>query len=352
MAKKRKFKKGVITKLLILLVIFVAIILGVIIVIQKINNIKFKEYTKTLNYMDTVVDIKLYSSDEKEANTIINEIEKIYKYYHELTDRYQAYDGINNIYTINHTSDITKLEINQDLYNILDYSVNWYYKSNGLFNVNIGNLTDLWKIYRDNKSGIPTNDELYRISGLDIKNIVLYDDNTILTGNVNLDLGGIAKGYATEVVHHYLKSIGFERYLINAGGTVLAGINSEGNKYKVGLQDPDNASAILKDGDEDIKLNISNAIITSSGGYERFYEYNGERYHHILNPNTKTPANYMKSVSVITNDAILGDVLSTTLFLMSVEDGQKFIENFDNVEAIWYTNDNKVVKSDGIKKYE
>lgn len=352
MAKKRKFKKGVIIKLFILLVIFVAIILGVIFVIKKIGNMKFKEYTKTLNYMDTVIDIKLYSNNEKEANTIISEIEKIYKYYHELTDRYNAYEGINNIYTINHTSEITQMEINQDLYNILDYSINWYYKSNGLFNVNIGKLTDLWKVYRDNQTGIPTGDELYRLSGLDIKNIVLYDGNKILTGNVNLDLGGIAKGYATEVVHHYLKSIGFERYLINAGGTVLAGVNSEGGKYKVGLQDPDNASAILKDGDKEIKLSLSNAIVTSSGGYERFYEFNGVRYHHILNPNTKMPANNMKSVSVITDDAMLGDVLSTTLFLMSVEDGQKFIENFENAEAIWYTNDNKVIKSTDVKKYE
>ena len=64
------------------------------------------------------------------------------------------------------------------------------------------------------------------------------------------------------------------------------------------------------------------------------------------------PANYMKSVSVITNDAMLGDALSTTLFLMSVEDGQEYIKQFPSVEAIWYTNDNKVVKSSGIKKYE
>ena len=187
---------------------------------------------------------------------------------------------------------------------------------------------------------------MIKLSGLDIKNIVLYDDYKILTGNVNLDLGGIAKGYATEVVHHYLKSIGFDQYLINAGGTVLAGVNSDNDKYKVGIQDPNNASDIIA------TLKLANSIVTSSGGYERFYEFDGQKYHHILDPNTKMPANYMKSVSVITDDAILGDVLSTTLFLMSVEDGQKFIEQIDNVEAIWYTNDDKMVKSSGISKYE
>ena len=352
MTKKRKFKKGVIPKLLILLVIFIVIILGVVFVIRKINSLKLKEFTKTLNYMDTVIDIKLYSNNENQANTIIGEIEKIYKHYHELTDRYNSYEGINNVYTINHTNDASKLEIDQDLYNILDYSVNWYYKSNGLFNINIGLLTDLWKSYRDKKEGIPTDEELFKIAGLDIKRVVLYDDNTILTGDVNLDLGGIAKGYATEVVHHYLQSINFDHYLINVGGTVLAGVNSDGGKYKVGIQDPDNANGIIKDGKKELKLNLSNCIVTSSGGYERFYEYDGQRYHHIIDPNTKMPANYMKSVSVITNDAMLGDALSTTLFLMSVEDGQEYIKQFPSVEAIWYTNDNKVVKSSGIKKYE
>lgn len=346
MAKKRKFKKGVLLKLFIWLVIVVVIVFGAIILLKKILTPKIKEYTKTLNYMDTVIDIKLYSDNEEKAQLIINEIDKIYKHYHELTDRYNSYEGINNIYTINNTKEVTKLEISEELYNILDYSVNWYYKSNGLFNINIGNLTDVWKVYRDNKNGIPTSDELIKLSGLDIKNIVLYDDYKILTGNVNLDLGGIAKGYATEVVHYYLKSIGFDQYLINAGGTVLAGVNSDNDKYKVGIQDPNNASGIIA------TLNLSNSMVTSSGGYERFYEYDGQKYHHILDPNTKMPANYMKSVSVITDDAILGDVLSTTLFLMSVEDGQKFIEQFDNVEAIWYTNDDKMVKSSGISKYE
>lgn len=346
MTKKRKFKKGVIPKLLFLLVVFILILLAILFVLKKVTTIKYKEYTKTLNYMDTVIDIKIYSNNENEANTIISEIEKIYKHYHELTDRYNAYEGINNVYTINNTKEITQLDIDKDLYEILNYSVNWYYKSNGLFNINIGNLTDLWKKYRDNQTGIPTNDELYRLSGLDIKNIVLYNDNKILTGNVNLDLGGIAKGYATEVVHYYLKSIGFERYLINAGGTVLAGVNNDGNKYKVGVQNPNNPSEVFT------TLKISNAIVTSSGGYERFYEYNGQKYHHIINPNTKMPANNMKSVSVITDDAMIGDVLSTTLFLMSVEDGQKLVEQYDNVEAIWYTNDDQTIKSAGIKKYE
>lgn len=346
MTKKRKIKKGIIPKLLILLIGFILIVSGVLLIIKKLSASKYKEYTNTLNYMDTVIDIKLYSNNKTQAETIMSEIERIYKHYHELTDRYKSYDNINNIYTINNTHDVTQLEISEDLYNILNYGLNWYYKSNGLFNINIGSLTDIWKKYRDAGTGIPTNEELNSISKLDIKNIVLYDDYKILTGNANIDLGGIAKGYATEVVHHYLESIGFERYLINAGGTVLAGINADGEKYKIGIQDPNSASSVFT------TLSASNVIVTSSGGYERFYEFNGIKYHHIIDAKTKNPANFMKSVSVITDDAMLGDILSTTLFLMSVEDGKEYIKQFDNVEAIWYTNDDQIVKSSGINKYE
>ena len=109
MTKKRKFKKGVIPKLLILLIIFIVIILGVVFVIRKINSLKLKEFTKTLNYMDTVIDIKLYSNNENQANTIIGEIEKIYKHYHELTDRYNSYEGINNVYTIYCISNLNRV---------------------------------------------------------------------------------------------------------------------------------------------------------------------------------------------------------------------------------------------------
>ena len=120
MTKKRKLKKGVFIKLFILIVIFILLAMGVFFVIKKINSLKYKEYTKTLNYMDTVIDIKLYSNNEKEANNIIEEIDGIYKHYHELTDRYNSYDGIVNVYTINHTTDVTKLEISKDLYDILN----------------------------------------------------------------------------------------------------------------------------------------------------------------------------------------------------------------------------------------
>jgi len=145
---------------------------------------------------------------------------------------------------------------------------------------------------------------------------------------------------------NYLKEQGFNKFLIYAGGNVLVGDHYKNDVYKIGIENPTKSGDIYK------IVKSNNMAVVTSGGYERFYEYEGNIYHHIIDPNTLMPPNYMKSVTVITNDSALGDALSTTLFLMSIEEGKEYIKQFNNVEAIWYTNDNTIIKSDGFDKYE
>ena len=97
---------------------------------------------------------------------------------------------------------------------------------------------------------------------------------------------------------------------------------------------------------------FKNISIITSGGYNRYYEWNGQKYNHIINPDTLFPTNYMKSVSVITNNSAYGDMLSTMLFLMDIDSGLEYVNSVDGIEAIWYTNDNQIITSNGIKDYE
>ena len=91
----------------------------------------------------------------------------------------------------------------------------------------------------------------------------------------------------------------------------------------------------------------------TSGGYERFYEYNGHKYSHIIDPNTKYPVEYMKSVTVICDDSAFADALTTTLFLMSIEEGQEFVKDMDmDIDVIWYSNDDEVYTTSGVENYE
>lgn len=329
-------------KKIIQLIIFL-LITGILFGLIYINLKKKEEYTKNIYYMDTYIYVKIYDNNKKRVDTVLNEIEKIYKEYHELTDRYNHYDGVTNVYDIYHNelTDET-LTLDSRLYNILEYSINWNKKFNKL-NIGMGSIIDVWRKYRNSGEGIPTLDELE--SNNKITELVLLGDNKILNNHSNLDLGSIAKGYATEEAGKYLESVGIEKYLINAGGNVKVGKAYNKDYYKIGVQNPVKSSDLLT------IVHGEDISVVTSGGYERNYSFNGQEYHHIIDPDTLFPSEYIKGVTVVTKDSALGDLLSTSLFLMSVEEGQKFIKDYD-VEVLWYTNNNKIIRSENFSLYE
>lgn len=302
-----------------------------------------QEFSKNIFYMDTYINVKIYSNDKEKSLSALEEVDNLYKMYHQLVDRYNEYE-LTNIYSINNSnSNDDYLNIDNKLYELIEYGLAAYKKTNGLININMGDVIDVWKSYREKGSGVPTITEL-RNTDIDINEIVLKDGK-ILNNNPNIDLGALAKGYVTQKASEYLESIGFDKYLINAGGNVSVGNHYDNDKYKVGVEDPTNENDIYS------IVKGNNICITSSGDYQRYYEYEGIRYHHIIDPNTLYPSNYTKSVTIITKDCKLGDMLSTTLFLMSIEDGKEFLKEYD-AEAIWYTLDDEIEKTAGFGKYE
>ncbi|MFA5602978.1 MAG: FAD:protein FMN transferase [Bacilli bacterium] len=307
-----------------------------------------KEYSKNFFYMNTYINIKIYSNKDN-IDMYFNKIDDLYSEFHKLSDAYVEYKGVKNIYYINNKLKVNeKLEINSSLYKLIEYGINSYKLSDGKVNIALGNITSLWKKYRDEGTGIPTKKELVLAGkNINIDDIVLEDNTILKKSNINIDLGAIAKGYVTELVGNYLESVGINNYLINAGGNVKTGNHYNKGLYKIGIEEP------IKDSDNMYKIvNVTNQSVITSGSYERYYEYDDKLYHHIIDSKTLYPSNNMKSVTIITKDSGYGDLLSTMLFLMSIEDGIKYVNNLSNVEAIWYSNDNNVYYSDGFDKYE
>jgi len=313
------------------------ILMNILIISYVIQKNSIKLYSSNLFYMDTYINIKLYGKKDT-ALKALEEAENLFRTYHNLTDRYNS---SSELYLLNHTNG--EIEIDKKLYDLIEYGYNWYFKSNGLFNINMGSAIDVWKKYRDNNNGIPNKDELNVDTNID--KIILMDNNTILNKDFNIDLGGITKGYVTNLVGDLFDSLGIKDYIINAGGNVLVGEKNSG-KYKIGIESP------LENGDIYQIVTGNNISVVTSGSYERFYEYDGTLYHHIISPETLFPSNYMKSVTVICEDSALADILSTTLFLMPINDGIEYLKEFDNIEAIWFDNDNNIIKSEGFDKYE
>ena len=144
-----------------------------------------------------------------------------------------------------------------------------------------------------------------------------------------------------DVSSRLIENIFFKNSPLHDGATIIVG--NKINQYKIGIENPD--GGLLK------TIKVNNKCIVTSGGSERFYEYNGIKYHHIIDPNTKFPANHMKSVTIISEDCAKADFMSTTLFLMDIESGKAFAKE-NNVDVIWYSLDNKMVETEGINKYE
>lgn len=329
-------------KIYIILGALLLIIISVLFINKKSNI-----HTIDIFKMDTYINIKIYSNDSKLANNALKQAENIYNQYHVFTDRYNAYDNIKNVYYINNNQDKDKtITLDPKLYHLLEYGISWYYKSNGIKNINLGNVIDVWAKYRDLGVGIPTEKELDNVGSTSIKDVILLGNNKIANNNPNIDLGSIAKGYATEVVGDYFKSIGINNFIINAGGNVLVGDHYSNDSYKIGITNPldkNNIYSVVKG---------NNIAVVTSGSYERYYEHDGVIYGHIIDPNTLYPANKYLSVTVISDSSALSDSLSLILFVMDIEEGKKLLENYPGVEAIWYKNDETIIKTDGFSKYE
>ena len=315
-------------------IIAICTILLILVGCNKQENI----ISRNLFYMDTLINIKLYNIDKEIANKAIDEIDKLYNKYQKLTD---FYDENSELYQLNnHSSGEKVISISQELYNLIQEGLNWYKESSGLLNINIGELSKIWNDFRNGKIEFP-NENLLNNVNIDITNIQLLDNNKIINTNPKIDLGAIAKGYVTELAGRYLEENGIEYYIINAGGNVKVGKSHKGY-YTIGVASPINQNENFE------ILKAENISVVTSGSYERFYEYNGQLYHHIIDPNTKYPANYMKSVTVIGKDSGECDALSTILFLMDIDSGKEFIKDY-NVDVIWFTQNNEIIKSDGFQ---
>lgn len=293
---------------------------------------EYKEYSSSFDAMNTEINIKLYSDSESNAKRGLKEIEELYKEYDELTDRNNK---DSELYKINHNdSNDEYLTIDSRLYDLIKYGLDCYDESNNILNINIGSLTDIWEEYRNKKNGIPANSELDNID-IDISKIELSSDNKIKNNHPNIDLDNIKKGYVTKKAVDMLKLLGIDSYIITTGGNITVGnYYKNSGKYVISISNPD------KDNDEMLStLRLINKSVASKSLYENYYEYNGKTYNHIVDPKTKKPANNMIGVTVICNDSDKAEALASTLFFLSIEEGQELVNSTDDVEAIWVYKD-------------
>lgn len=303
------------------------------------------EHSKNIMKMDTYINIKLYSKN-KNVDKILNDVESIYNKYDILADAYTKYDNVINVYYLNNVLKVNKeVTISKELADLIQYGIDVYNNTNGLVNIAMGNVTGVWKKYINEGTEVPSEKELNNLN-ININDIVLEGNKFLKKSDVKLDLGSITKGYVTEEVGNYLESKKIDKYLINAGGNVKVGKSYKDGKYVIGIENPNDTNKMYK------KINVENKSVVTSGDYQRYYEVNGIRYNHIINPKTRFPANNVKSVTVICDNSKDADMYSTYLFLLPLEEALNYVNNKDNLEAVFYVNEDKIITSKGFSSYE
>lgn len=301
------------------------------------NSLKRYDQSTFEAGFDTVVRMIAYTETKDEFDAYFDQLTNDFFALNQLFDKYTAYEGINNIYTINQQAGVSPVKVDPVLIDLLTMSKYWYDNGNQLLDITFGSVLSVWHDYReagqlDNSDGkggaVPNLEELELAKECTGWEFVEIDEemNTVFITDAcaSIDVGATAKGYATEFVARKLEEKGLDHALISAGGNVRS-INDkpDGTSWGVGIELPE---MFTEQSADTLKVPFSTSIVTS-GDYQRYFEgIDGKTYHHLISPKTLFPETYFHSVSIITNDSGIADALSTILFLMPYDEGKDYVE--------------------------
>ena len=216
-------------------------------------------------------------------------------------------------------------------------------KTGGAFDITVAPAVALWD-FSGTGARLPDAEALRQAAErIDYRKVEIDGSAVRLPDGMQIDLGGIAKGYIADRIADYLEQNGVKSGLLNLGGNILTVGSKPGGSWKVGIQDPFGAT-----GEAKIAIFANDTSIVTSGVYERGFDLNGVRYHHLLDAQTGWPVqNGLASVTIITKESVLADALSTGAFALGLADGMALVESLDGVEAIFITDRGEVALSSG-----
>lgn len=297
-------------------------------------------YSYSAVLMGSPILLKLFQHNEHLAHQVF----RLIKHYENLLTVNRSPSEVMNI---NHAAGLHPVVVNPAVYQLIKCAKSASLLPNSVFNLAIGPLVKCWKIGFQGSS-VPPADEISTRLALTSPHQVILDDEQhsvfITQAGMELDLGAIAKGYIADRVRDFLHSQQVFQGLINLGGNVqtLGGASQmRGTPWSVGLKKP-------FAGPDDLigVIEVEGKSVVTSGTYERWFEFAGKRYHHILDPRTGYPLdNELHSVTIVSEDSVDGDIWTTLIYGMGVEQGCACLANKPGIEAIFVTKDRRVVLS-------
>lgn len=302
---------------IIISAVFLIIVFAASIILPLTDNL----VTSANFMMNTVVTQNIYDKNGEVAkNEVISALSQFDK-------DFSMHIDTSYISKINQNAGIAPVEVSDEVFSLISRAVEFSKQTDGAFDITVAPLVSLWNVTAENPQ-IPANDDIKNaLSLISYEDIILDEQNkTVMLKNKgqSIDLGAIAKGEACNIVRDIYEKNGIKSAFISVGGNMMVqGTAPDGNPFVIGIKDPRS-----DDGDIFGIIKLANTTMATSGDYERYFEQDGNRYHHILDVTTGYPAESdLTSVSVICTDGAMGDFLSTAIFLGGTENLHKYIDN-------------------------
>lgn len=308
-----------------------------------------KQYTATfLNLFDTVTTVVGRADSEAEFEEKAQEVHDELLIYHQLFDIYHDYDGINNLKTVNDQAGVAPVAVDERIIRLLKDAKEFYEITDSRVNVALGSVLELWHEARSDGRDDPVNAVLPEHEALEAASTHTDIDAVIIDEaaytvylsdpEMSLDVGAIAKGWAVQQVAESAPT----GLLISVGGNVCATgpKDASGTPWVIGIQDPDGGNDYLH------TIYVTGGSVVTSGDYQRTYVVDGKAYHHIIDPDTLYPSEYWRAVTIVCEDSGVADALSTALFLLPMDEGQKLLDHY-GAEALWVDSEGSIYYSPG-----
>ena len=307
-----------------------------------------RSYSKTVisaSLFDTVASVTGWERSRARFEETYGRITSALEEYHRLFDIYNEYDGLNNLRTVNLAAGGEPVEVDARITALLEFAREAYDLTGGRVNVAMGGVLALWHEAREDTHVPPSEEALAEAAKHTNIDDIVIEGNTVRLADpeMSLDVGAIAKGFAVEAVCAQLEAEGVTGWLVSVGGNVRTiGARGDGKPWQIAVSELSGTEY------EDVRIPLTGLSAVTSGADQRYFEYEGVRYNHIIDPETLFPSARYNSVTVVTRDSGLADALSTGLFNMPLEEGLALVESLEGTEALWYLPDGSVAASDGL----
>ena len=292
--------------------------------------------------MGTIIEITLIADDEEAANKAVlqafQEIKRIETLMSPWLDS-------SDVTRINRSAGKERVKVSPETFEVIQKAQEISELSEGGFDITVGPLTELWRKAREKKIP-PSIEEVKEKFGLvNFKNIETDQEGKVFLKKkgMAIDLGGIAKGYAVDRAFEFLKSLRYKNLIVNAGGDLRVGGFKNNQPWSIGIQNPRESQKILA------RISVSNTALATSGDYEKFFIYQGKRYHHIFNPKDGFPTEGCQSVTILCEGGMIADALATAVFVLGPEKGYTLCQKLEGIKCLIVDKEGKIIFSPGLK---